>query len=119
MFRINTFAVLYDISTENTNFAAFILHLIFHTNTSFPFCLPSCKTDRLIICYTLSSITEKKAQSLQDNGLNSFSRRMNKILRMTVRWIGGVSFQIKCGANIVCIVITMKTINYFNNNVNN
>jgi hypothetical protein len=35
---------------------------------------------------------------------------------MTVRWIGGVSFQIKCDANIVCIVITMKTINYFNNN---
>lgn len=29
---------------------------------------------------------------------------------MTVRWIGGVSFQIKCGANIVCIVITMLII---------
>lgn len=38
---------------------------------------------------------------------------------MTVRWIGGVSFQIKCDVNIVCIVITMKTINYFNNIVNN
>nr|DAL96387.1 MAG TPA: bacteriocin [Caudoviricetes sp.] len=69
MFRINTFAVLYDISTENTSFAAFILHLIFHTNTSFPFCLPSCKTSKLIICYTLSSITEKKPKACRTMGL--------------------------------------------------
>lgn len=34
--------VPYDIPTENTSFAVFILHLIFHNNTSSPFCLLTC-----------------------------------------------------------------------------
>ena len=42
MFWVNPLTVPYDISTENTSFAIFILHLTFHTNTSSPFCLPTC-----------------------------------------------------------------------------
>ena len=42
MFRISPLTVSYDIATENTSFAVFILHLTFHTNTSSPFCLPTC-----------------------------------------------------------------------------
>lgn len=42
MFWVNPLTVLYDIPAENASFIAFILHLIFHTNTSFPFCLLTC-----------------------------------------------------------------------------
>jgi hypothetical protein len=61
----------------------------------------------------------KKAQSLQDNGLNVFSHgERTRGWRMTVRRIGGVSFQIKCVANIVCIEITSDFINDFNSQIN-
>ena len=76
--RINPFPVLHDISTENANLAILVLCLIFQANTSFLFCLSTCKIDRLVISYTLSSVTKKKAQSLQDNGLNVFSWRSTK-----------------------------------------
>lgn len=75
--RINPFTVLHDIPTENASFSILVLCLIFQANTSFLFCLPTCKIDRLVISYTLSSVT-KKAQSLQDNGLNVFSWRLTK-----------------------------------------
>lgn len=42
MFWIYPLTVPYDIPTENTSFAVFILHLIFHNNTSSPFCLLTC-----------------------------------------------------------------------------
>lgn len=42
MFWIYPLTVPYDIPTENTSFTVFILHLIFHNNTSFPFCLLTC-----------------------------------------------------------------------------
>lgn len=37
---------------------------------------------------------------------------------MTVRQIGGVSFQIKRDANIVCIYTTRNLINDFNSQIN-
>lgn len=41
-FRVNLFTVLDDITAEYADFPTFILNLIFHINTSFPFCLPTC-----------------------------------------------------------------------------
>ena len=97
--RINPFPVLHDISTENANLAILVLCLIFQANTSFLFCLSTCKIDRLVISYTLSSVTKKKPKACRTMGLmSSLGDRRRR--RMTVRQIGGVSFQIKHGANI-------------------
>lgn len=41
IFRINPLPIFHNISTENTDFAVF-LRLIFHINTSFPICPPTC-----------------------------------------------------------------------------
>lgn len=73
MFWIYPLTVLYDIPTEYANLTIFVLCLIFQANTSFLFCLPTCKIGKLVFSYALSSVT-KKAQSLQDYGLNVFSR---------------------------------------------
>lgn len=97
--RINPFPVLHDISTENANLAILVLCLIFQANTSFLFCLSTCKIDRLVISYTLSSVTKKKPKACRTMGLmSSLGDRRRR--RMTVRQIGGVSFQIKHSANI-------------------